>query len=168
MFTMSAQVLGDQRTVSAEQDALGITVTASRGLQHARNLNDALRLARDDLGEFLRRGERAGVPWGLCVNVAGISAYYGDVRFCRSANSGGAGLPSTETRRPDPPPLARQPRADCGPRERAGHRPRVPRRPVRASRGVARLRGPMKRQTGVAVWGNERKMRENADSANDR
>jgi hypothetical protein len=33
---------------------------------------------------------------GLCVNVAGISASYGDVRFCRSARSGGGGLPSTE------------------------------------------------------------------------
>jgi hypothetical protein len=96
MFTLSAQVLCDQRTVSAEQDALGITVTTSRGLQHARILNEALRLARDDLGEFLQRGDRAGVPWGLCVSVAGISAYYSDVRFCRSAGSGGGGLPSTE------------------------------------------------------------------------
>jgi NAD(P)-dependent dehydrogenase (short-subunit alcohol dehydrogenase family) len=34
----------------------------SHGPQHARNLNDAIRLARDDLGEFLRRGERSGVP----------------------------------------------------------------------------------------------------------
>jgi hypothetical protein len=96
MFTLSAQVLCDQRTVSAEQDVLGITVTTSRGLQHARILNEALRLARDDLGEFLQRGDRAGVPWGLCVSVAGISAYYSDVRFCRSAGSGGGGLPSTE------------------------------------------------------------------------
>jgi hypothetical protein len=55
------------------------------------------------------------------------------------------------TRRPDPPPLARQPGADCGPRERAGHRPRVPRRPVRALARRSRLRGPTKRQTGVAV-----------------
>ncbi|MCD6726127.1 MAG: hypothetical protein LT070_02695 [Solirubrobacteraceae bacterium] len=95
MFTLSAQVFGDQRTVSAEQDALGITVTTSRGPQHARNLNDALRLARDDLGDFLRRGERPGVPWGLCVSVAGVSAYYGDVRFCCSGGGGG-GLPSSE------------------------------------------------------------------------
>jgi hypothetical protein len=96
MFTLSAQIFGDQRTISAEQDALGITVTTSHGPQHPRNLNEALRLARDDLGEFLRRGERAGVPWGLCVSVAGVSAYYGDVRFCRNAGSGGGGLPSTE------------------------------------------------------------------------
>jgi hypothetical protein len=96
MFTLSAQVFGDQRTVSAEQDALGITVTTSRGPQHARNLNDALRLAREDLGEFLRRGERSGVPWGLCVRVAGVSAFYGDVRFCRSGGGGGGGLPSSE------------------------------------------------------------------------
>lgn len=95
MFTLSAQVFGDQRTASAEQDALGITVTTSRGPQHARNLNDALRLARDDLGDFLRRGERSGVPWGLCVSVAGVSAYYGDVRFCRSGG-GGSALPSSE------------------------------------------------------------------------
>jgi hypothetical protein len=95
MFTLSAQVFGDQRTVSAEQDALGVTVTTAHGPQHARNLNDAIHLARDDLGEFLRRGVRSGVPWGLCVSVAGVSAYYGDVRFCRGAGGGGQ-LPSSE------------------------------------------------------------------------
>ena len=77
---------------------LGITVTTSHGPQHARNLNDALRLTREDLGKFLRRGERSGVPWVLCVSVAGVAAYYGDVRFCRSGGGvgGGGRLPSTE------------------------------------------------------------------------
>jgi hypothetical protein len=105
MLTLSAQVLGDQRTVSAEQDALGITVTTSRGLPHARNLNDALRLARDDLGEFLRRGERAGVPWG---SASESRASRRTTATCASAiaRAGAGWAPVHRTRRPDSPPLA--------------------------------------------------------------
>lgn len=95
MFTLNAQVLGDQRTVSAEEDGLGITVTTSHGLRRARSVEDAIRIARDDFGEFLRHAQRPGVPWGLSVAVSGVSAYYGDVRFCR-AGGGGAPLPDSD------------------------------------------------------------------------
>lgn len=95
MFTLDAQVLGDQRTVTAEEDGLGITVTTSQGLRRAGSVEEAIRIAREDLGEFLRSAQRPGVPWGLCVRVAGVSAYYGDVRFCRSGG-GGSPLPQSD------------------------------------------------------------------------
>lgn len=96
MFTLDAQVLGDQRNIRAESDGLGITVHTSRGPVRARHVNDAIRIAHDDLGEFLRPAhQRSGVPWGLCVSVAGVSSYYGDVRFCRGGGGGG-GLPQSE------------------------------------------------------------------------
>jgi hypothetical protein len=94
MFTLDAHVLGDQRTVSAEQDGLGITVTTSQGLHRARSMEHAIRIARDDMGDFLRPAQRPGVPWGLCVRVADVSAYYGEVRFCRAG--GGAPLPHND------------------------------------------------------------------------
>jgi hypothetical protein len=42
-----------------------------------------------------RRSRRSGYRWGVCVSVAGVSAFYPDVRFCRSGG-GGNGPPSSE------------------------------------------------------------------------
>jgi hypothetical protein len=95
MFSLTARVCVDERTVSANADDLGgITVRTSSGLRHARTISQALHIARDDLGPFLARGQRRDVPWGLSVTVAGVSAYYGDVRFL--GRGGGGGLPSNQ------------------------------------------------------------------------
>jgi hypothetical protein len=95
MFSLTARVCVDERTVSASVDDLGgITIQTSAGPRHARTINDAIRIARDDLGPFLARAQRRDVPWGLSVTVAGVSSYYGDVRFL--GGGGGGGLPSNE------------------------------------------------------------------------
>jgi hypothetical protein len=79
LFSLSAHVCGSERSVSAEADGFGITVSTSGGPVRARSTNDAVRLARDDIGEHLRRAERrSGVPWGLRVSVGGIQAVYGE------------------------------------------------------------------------------------------
>lgn len=79
MFKLTAQVLGTTHSVSAETDgAGGITVTTSSGPVRARNINDALRIARRDMGEFLLPAQKPGRPWGLLVQVAGVQAVYGD------------------------------------------------------------------------------------------
>ena len=79
MFSLDAQVCGATRSTRAEQDGSGgITVYTSAGPRRARNVNDAIRLARNDIGEFLLPAQRGGRPWGLRVQVGGVAAVYGD------------------------------------------------------------------------------------------
>jgi hypothetical protein len=95
MFKFTARVCVDERTVSANADDFGgITIQTSSGPRHARTVNQAIRIVRDDLGPFLGRAQRREIPWGLSVTVAGVSAHYGDVRFL--SGGGGGGLPSNE------------------------------------------------------------------------
>jgi hypothetical protein len=96
MFTLSARVVCDERTVTADQNDLGgITVQTSRGPRVARTVREATRIARDDLGDFLRHVQRRDIPWGLTVSVAGVSAYYGDVRYLTGGGGGGR-LPDSD------------------------------------------------------------------------
>jgi hypothetical protein len=90
MFTLRAQVFGNPHTVSVDDDGLGVTITTPTGTRRVRNVESAVRTARQDLTEFLMPAQRHDAPWGLCVSVAGVSAYYGDVRFC---GGGGRGNP---------------------------------------------------------------------------
>ena len=95
MFSFTARVCVDERTISAAADDLGgVTVQTSSGPRHARTINQAIHIVRDDLGPFLARAQRRDLPWGFSVTVAGVSAYYGDVRFLRGG--AGRGLPSNE------------------------------------------------------------------------
>lgn len=78
LFLLRAQVLGTERTVSAEADGFGITVHTSRGSVRARSVNDAIRIARDDMGDFLKTTKHAEGAWGLHVAVADVQAVYGN------------------------------------------------------------------------------------------
>jgi hypothetical protein len=89
MFTLDAQVLGTERSVRAESDGLGINVFTSSGPRRARSWNEAVRVARDDIGEFLRPAQRPGVPWGLRVTVSGGQAVYGEWPLLPGPSGGG-------------------------------------------------------------------------------
>ena len=91
MFSLDAQVLGTERSVRAESDGLGITVYTSGGPRRARTWNEAVRIARDDIGEFLRPAQRPGVPWGLRVTVSGGQAVYGEWPLLPGPSEGGTG-----------------------------------------------------------------------------
>ena len=78
LFTLDAQKCGFECHATAEADGLGITVYLDGQRQHARSLNDAIRLARGHIGEFLLAAERGGVPWGLRVTVPDGVAVYGE------------------------------------------------------------------------------------------
>ncbi len=90
MFSLDAQVCGTERSVRAEADGFGITIYTAGGLVRARSWNDAVRLAREEIGEFLRRAQKPGVPWGLRVTVPDGSAAYGEWPL----TGGGGGNPS--------------------------------------------------------------------------
>jgi hypothetical protein len=91
MFRLQAQVLGAERSASADADGYGgITVHFSGGVRHVGTANEAIRIARDDIGEFLRRAQRPGVPWGLLVVVSDGQAVYGEWPL----TGGGGGSPS--------------------------------------------------------------------------
>lgn len=94
MFSIDAQVLGTERSVRAETDGLGITVYTTGGPRPARSWGEAIRIARDDIGEFLRPAQRPGVPWGLRVTVSDGQAVYGEWPLL-PAPSGGGGFQQT-------------------------------------------------------------------------
>jgi hypothetical protein len=91
MFRLQTQVLGTEHSVTADADGYGgITVHFSGGVRRVGSSSEAIRIARDDIGDFLRRAQRPGVPWGLLVVVPDGQAVYGEWPL----SGGGAGSPS--------------------------------------------------------------------------
>jgi hypothetical protein len=78
IFSLAAQKAGLERHVQAELDGSGITVYRDGTPVVARTGNDAIRIARDYIGEFLQPAQRGGIPWGLRVSVADGQAAYGE------------------------------------------------------------------------------------------
>jgi hypothetical protein len=78
LFSLDAQRCGIERHTSAEADGLGITVYTDGVPYRARSVNEAIRTARDYIGEFLRPAQGGGLPWGLRVTVSGGVAVYGE------------------------------------------------------------------------------------------
>jgi hypothetical protein len=78
LFSLGGQKCGLERHATAEADGLGITVSLDGEIVRARSTNDAIRIARDYIGEFLQSAQRGGRPWGLMVSVSGGNAVYGE------------------------------------------------------------------------------------------
>jgi len=89
LFSLDAQVCGFERHAKAEADGLGITLYLDGQPTRHGSVNDAIRGARDFIGEFLRPAERGDRPWGLRVSVSGGAAVYGEWPLV-----GGGGSPS--------------------------------------------------------------------------
>jgi hypothetical protein len=98
LFSLAAQKCGSERHVQATSDGLGITVDLDGRMVSARSVEDAIRIGRDYIGEFLQPAQRGGIPWGLMVNVSGGSAVYGEWPLL----GGGGGSPGFQNT-----PLAR-------------------------------------------------------------
>jgi hypothetical protein len=95
LFSLDAQRCGPARHARADADGLGgITVDLDGQQIHARSTNDAIRIARDYIGEFLQPAQRGGIPWGLRVTVSGGNAVYGEWPL---VGSGGGGSPSFQS-----------------------------------------------------------------------
>jgi hypothetical protein len=90
LFSLDAHRCGVERHARAEADGLGITVDLDGQPVRARSGNDAIRIARDYIGEFLQPAERGGAPWGLRVTVSDGVAVYGEWPL----SGGGGGSPS--------------------------------------------------------------------------
>jgi hypothetical protein len=78
LFALDAQKAGAKKHVHAETDGSGITVYRDGWPAHARNASEAIRVARDYIGEFLQPAQRGGIPWGLLVTVPEGVASYGE------------------------------------------------------------------------------------------
>jgi hypothetical protein len=90
LFSLDAQRCGVERHARAEADGFGITVDLDGQSAHARSGNDAIRIAREYIGEHLQAAQRAGVPWGLRGTVSDGVAVSGEWPRV----GGGGGSPS--------------------------------------------------------------------------
>jgi hypothetical protein len=52
-------------------------VSTSSGEFRVRTIDDGIRVARMEIGRFVKAAERSA-PWGLTVSVANVSAFYGE------------------------------------------------------------------------------------------
>jgi hypothetical protein len=75
-FSLTSHICGQEFVVSAYNDGTGWAVVTPSGQQAAGRFETAPRLARDDIGNYLRRA-RHNQPWGLVVQAGGSSAIYG-------------------------------------------------------------------------------------------
>ena len=78
VFSLTSQILGEERGVTAEWRGRALAVISDQGVTHARSVNDATRVAAQILGPGLERAGKKKLPWGLHVDVAGMQAVYGD------------------------------------------------------------------------------------------
>jgi hypothetical protein len=78
LFALEAQKCGTERHTEAVPDGHAIIVYLDGQPVAARSSNDAIRLAHDYIGEFLKSAQRGGAPWGLRVTVPGGVAVYGE------------------------------------------------------------------------------------------
>lgn len=93
-FRLQAHNAVERRSISAEFDGISYTITRDDGQFHAPNIQQALRAARDYLGQFLTQAQDG--PWGLAVFVAQVSAQYGEPFPGEAPGLPGNPLPSTE------------------------------------------------------------------------
>jgi hypothetical protein len=91
LFSLDAQRAGIEAHARAEADGLGITLTLNGTARPAKSVNDAIRQARQYMGEFLLPAQKGDVPWGLRVTVSGGVAAYGEWPL---APGGGGGDPT--------------------------------------------------------------------------
>jgi hypothetical protein len=77
IFSLAADVCGTKQQISADHTRGGIVVILPAEQVRARTISEAVKIAARQTGLFLQKAERPGVPWGLQVNVGGITAVYG-------------------------------------------------------------------------------------------
>lgn len=75
-FSLIAHICGQELAVSATSDGPGWVIETHAGQQVVGRFETALRLARNEIGSYLRRARR-DQPWGLVVQAGGSSAIYG-------------------------------------------------------------------------------------------
>lgn len=75
-FSLTAHICGQELGARAYNDGTGWVVETPAGQQAAGRFETALRLARNEVGSYLRRA-RHDQPWGLVVQAGGSSAIYG-------------------------------------------------------------------------------------------
>lgn len=76
-FELRAHFLGTRRSVSAAADGYGWQVTTEAGTVAVSSVEQAIKVARQHIGEFLRRVDHKP-GWGLRVQVGSVAAPYGD------------------------------------------------------------------------------------------
>lgn len=78
LFRLEAQKAGAECHVSVSADGFGLSVDRDGWPTRARNSAEAVRIARDYVGDFLEPADHGAIPWGLRVTVADGIAVYGD------------------------------------------------------------------------------------------
>jgi hypothetical protein len=77
LFSLQAHLFTHTRYATLDQVGDRLVVNTSSGEFPVRTIGDGIRVARMEIGSFLKRAERSA-PWGLTVSVAGVSAFYGE------------------------------------------------------------------------------------------
>jgi hypothetical protein len=91
LFSLDGQKAGAERHASAQVDDFRrISVSCDGHIVLAKNLNDAIRIARDYVGELIHNAG-GGIPWGVRVTVPDGTAVYGEWPLMPG---GGGGSPS--------------------------------------------------------------------------
>lgn len=99
LFSLRAHVLGDERSITATSDGVGVTLSGDFGSRRTSSVDDALRIAHKYIAQHLREAARGDRPWGLVVSVAGFSALYGTPNPAAGVALGG-GMPADPTSEP--------------------------------------------------------------------
>jgi hypothetical protein len=92
IFSVVAQIFGQEQVVTATNDGTGIQLETATSVRRAATLQEAIRLAREELGRYLRTARHPAAPWGLRVFTPCGNYAYGDWLF-----------PGAPAARPSPP-----------------------------------------------------------------
>lgn len=79
IFELQAEFIDQRASARAERTPHGLIVTTIDGhCQRATGLPQAIRIACQEVGPLMERGDRMGEGWGLMVAVGRVSVGYGE------------------------------------------------------------------------------------------
>jgi hypothetical protein len=78
VFELNAQFIHEDASASAERMGSMFVVNTPAGPRRAKDLSRAIRIACEEIGPLMERGDKAGEGWGLLVSAGPACVAYGN------------------------------------------------------------------------------------------
>jgi hypothetical protein len=78
VFELNAQFIEESSNALAERRGSLLIVSTSAGTRPARDLSRAIKIACEEIGPLMERGDKVGEGWGLLVTAGAACVAYGN------------------------------------------------------------------------------------------
>lgn len=78
VFELNAQFIQETASATTERRGRVLFINTSAGIRRARDLSQAIRIACEEIGPLMERGDKAGEGWGLLATAGPACVAYGN------------------------------------------------------------------------------------------